>query len=150
MVELPSKYCAKHKEHEVEYKPRDANSVHRYNTVTRNRNESKTNQYAFYRTRQWVHLRQQALERDYYLCAYCKLSNIVTPAKTADHTVPVEVDANRKTDLDNLHVICSSCHTKKTRFEQTYYGTGEGNVLKNVRKIDDIELINKLMNRYSV
>lgn len=146
MVQLPKHYCEVHKDQEREYKPRDKTATHRYNTVVRNRDGNKSSQYQFYRTRRWVHLRQQALERDHYICQYCQLSGVITPAKTVDHIVPVEADQGLATKLENLAVVCPSCHTKKTRFEQRYYGTGNGNELKRVIKITNIELIARMMN----
>lgn len=144
MVAYELRYCKQHEYLAKEDKPKRDYS--RYNQVTRHKDENKSKQYAFYRTRKWVNLRKRALERDHYLCQYCRLSGVVTTAKTADHIVPVEADQGRATDLNNLAVVCSSCHTKKTKFEQRYYGTGNGRELRNVRPITDINLINKLMN----
>ena len=144
MVAYESRYCKQHEYLAKDDKPKRDYS--RYNQIERHKDENKSNQYAFYRTRQWVHLRQQALERDHYVCQYCRLSNVVTPAKTVDHIVPVEADQGLATKLDNLAVVCPSCHTKKTRWEQNYYGTGNGRELKAVRPITDIALINNLMN----
>ena len=145
MVAFDSRYCKRHQDLAMD-EPKPKRNNYHYNHHVRNRDENKSNQYAFYRTRQWVHLRQQALERDHYVCQYCRLSSVVTPAKTVDHIVPVEADQGLATKLDNLAVICPSCHTKKTRWEQGYYGTGNERELKAVRPIIDIALINKLMN----
>ncbi|WP_338029133.1 HNH endonuclease signature motif containing protein [Fructobacillus americanaquae] len=125
--------------------PKPKRDYSRYNQVTRHKDENKSNQYAFYRTRQWVHLRQQALERDHYVCQYCKLSGVVTPAKIVDHLVPVEADQRLAIKLDNLAVVCPSCHTKKTHWEQRWYGTGQDNTLRSVRPINDVKTINKMM-----
>ncbi|MCK8617545.1 HNH endonuclease [Fructobacillus sp. M158] len=143
MVDYESRYCKQHQHLADNEKPQRDYS--RYNQVTRHKDENKSKQYAFYRTRKWVNLRKRALECDHYLCQYCQLSGVVTPAKTVDHVVPVEADQGRATDLNNLAVVCPSCHTKKTKWEQAYYGTGNGRELRNVRPIDDLNLINKLM-----
>lgn len=121
--------------------------MHKYNTVTRNRNETKREQYSFYRTRQWSHLRQRVLDRDHYLCRYCQAIGKLTPnSKTVDHIVPVEAQPSSKDDIDNLAVICRQCHHKKTEWEQKHYGTGNGNTLKDVEPITDINQISMLMN----
>ncbi|GEO49678.1 hypothetical protein C5L29_001197 [Lactiplantibacillus pentosus] len=90
MVTFPDHYCQQHYEYEAEYlasrqrwaRSNDKQYTHKCNTVTRYRNEDKRQQYNFYRTRQWSHLRQRVLERDHYLCAYCKAQGAVTPAMT--------------------------------------------------------------------
>ena len=155
MVTFPDHYCQQHYEHEAEYlasrqrwaRGNDKQYTHKYNTVTRYRNEDKRQQYNFYRTRQWSHLRQQVLERDHYLCAYCKVQGVITPAKTADHIVPIEFDETLKANVDNLAVICGKCHRAKTEWEQSYYGTGQGNELQSVTPINDVSAIVVLMNK---
>lgn len=154
MVNFPDHYCQQHYEHEAEYlasrerwaRSHDKHYTHKYNTVTRYRNEDKRQQYNFYRTRQWSHLRQQALERDHYLCQYCKLQGKLTPAKTVDHLRPIEAFPNDKANINNLAVICGKCHRRKTDWEQRYYGTGQGNELKQVTPISDVSSIVVLMN----
>lgn len=152
MCLLPSHYCPEHIEHEAGYLARreqyqrSKQQQHRYNTQTRNRNETKKNQYAFYRTRQWVHLREQVLGRDNYVCQYCLANGRVTPAKTVDHIIPIEYDYDLKANVDNLAVICSSCHSLKTKWEQSYYGTGKGNELKNAQ---EISLIPEIIKRWN-
>jgi len=142
MVALPKHYCDKHADQEHEYVPRD---LHRYNTVTRKRNENKRAQYNFYRTKQWVNIRQRVLDEQHYLCQYCKCDGIVKQGKIVDHIVPIEASPNDKADISNLAVICSSCHTLKTKWEQQTYGTGKGNQLKQVSPIRSIAMINKFM-----
>ncbi|MGL0749762.1 HNH endonuclease [Secundilactobacillus paracollinoides] len=155
MVNFPDHYCQQHYEHEAEYlssrecwaRSHDKHYTHKYNTVTRNRDDTKRQQYNFYRTRQWAHLRQQVLDRDHYLCQYCKIIGKLTPnSKTVDHIVPVEAQPNSKADINNLVVTCRQCHHKKTIWEQTYYGTGNGNELTNADPIENIGEIVKLMN----
>lgn len=155
MVNFPDHYCQQHYEHEAEYlasrerwaRSHDKHYTHKYNTVTRNRDDTKRKQYNFYRTRQWSHLRQQVLERDHYLCAYCRVQGIITAAKTVDHIVPIEYDQAIKANVDNLAVICGKCHRLKTDWEQGYYGTGQGNELRQVAEITDVSAINVLMNK---
>ena len=155
MVTFPDHYCQQHYEHEAEYlasrqrwaRGTDKQYTHKYNTVTRYRNEDKRQQYNFYRTRQWSHLRQQVLERDHYLCAYCKVQGLITPAKTVDHIIPIEFDETLKANVVNLAVICGSCHRAKTDWEQSYYGTGQGNELQSVTPINDVSAIVVLMDK---
>lgn len=154
MVKFPDHYCSEHYEHEAEYladRQRWARShnqqyTHKYNTKTRNRNSIKREQYSFYKTKQWSHLRQYALERDHYLCRYCRVTGIVTPAKTVDHIIPIEYEAQSKADINNLAVICGKHHRIKTDWEQSYYGTGQGNSLKQVQTIKSVEAVMVLMN----
>ncbi|CAH1849939.1 hypothetical protein R078138_00028 [Convivina praedatoris] len=146
MVKLPKHYCEVHKDQEREYKPRDKTATHRYNTVVRNRDGNKSSQYQFYRTRQWVALRQATLNNQHYLCQYCKVQGRVTATKIVDHIVPIEVDQTLKANPSNLAVVCPSCHAAKTRWEQRYYGTGKDNWLKPVRATNNIAAIVKMMN----
>lgn len=145
MVELPKHYCKQHANQEREYVPRDKQSVHRYNTVIRNRDDNKRQQYNFYRTRRWVHLRQRVLEEQHYLCQYCKADGRVTQGKTVDHVRPLELFPNDGASIENLSVICGSCHTLKTKWEQRYYGSGKGNTPTGNKPVDDIRTINRMM-----
>ena len=151
MVQLPNHYCAKHHEHEAEYlanrqrwaRAHSKQYQHKYNNVTRYRNDTKSKQYQFYKTRIWSVLRQQALDRDHYVCQYCGQPN----SKTVDHIVPIEYDQQRMASIDNLATICRECHRKKTQWEQSYYGTGQGNQLKSVPEVRNIFEIKKLFSK---
>ena len=148
MVQLPHHYCKQHFEHEAEYlanRQRWARAhvkyyQHKYNHVTRYRNDTKSTQYEFYRTTTWVRLRQQVLDRDHYVCQYCGQPN----SRTVDHIVPIEYDQQRMASIDNLATICRKCHHKKTQWEQSYYGTGKDNQLKRVPEILKISKIKKI------
>lgn len=155
MVAYPNHYCAIHFEHEAEYlanrqrwaRTREKDYQRRYNRMNRRRSEQKIEQYNFYRTREWSQLRHLALERDHYLCQYCKVQGIITPAKTVDHIVPIEYAPQLSSELENLADACGTCHRLKTDWEQKYYGTGKGNELKRVRMIKDIGKIVQLMTK---
>lgn len=158
MVEFPNHYCSEHFEHEAEYlakrqkwaRSHDLKYTHKYNIVSRNRNPNKTNQYQFYRSKQWVVLRRQVLERDNYLCQYCKAQGQFTPnSRTVDHIVPIEVDSSMQANLANLVTTCRNCHRIKTAWEQSYYGTGQENALKDVKEIADIQAIVILMQKHN-
>lgn len=149
MVRHPNHYCREHFEHEAEYlenrarwaRARDRLYTHKYNTVTRNRDNNKSDQYKFYRSRTWVQLRKTVLHRDNFLCQYCKAMGKVTPGDTVDHTVPIEYDNKLRDNPDNLATICPACHRLKTDWEQDYYGTGQGKQLKRVAEQHTIKEI---------
>ena len=149
MVKLPDHYCKKHFQYEAEYiakrqrwaRAHEKHYQRKYNHVTRNRNQLKTDQYKFYHTKMWADLRQQVLSQHHYVCSYCGKPN----SKTVDHIVPIEYDPKLKAAITNLTVICRDCHRLKTAWEQDYYGTGEGNALKHVPEIHDVQTIADLM-----
>lgn len=148
---MPNYYCAKHIEHEVEYRAERekyrkrqssrATTWH-YNHVTRYRNSVKSEQNKFYHSRKWQSLRALVLQRDFSLCGYCRINS----GNIVDNIVPIEWDQSKMKNVDNLVTCCRDCHAKKTRWEQNYYGTGLHNSLKDVPAITDTKLINKLMN----
>lgn len=151
MAKLPDHYCKQHYAHEAEYlanRQRWSRShhnrlrQHRYNAIARNRNDTKREQYEFYQSRQWQSLRRQVLDRDHYICQYCGQPN----SKTVDHVVPIEYNQDLMINIDNLATICRKCHKHKTDWEQRYYGTGQGNDLKQVAEVHDTEEISQLMN----
>lgn len=151
MVQLPDHYCAKHYEHEAAYianRQRWARShskqyQHRYNHVTRYRNNIKSEQYNFYRTATWSRLRQQVLDRDHYVCQYCGQPN----SKTVDHIVPIEYDSTCKANISNLATICRQCHRLKTKWEQSYYGTGQGHHRQDVAEVKDVSTVSRLIKK---
>lgn len=153
MVQFPHYYCDEHIDQEADYlasrqkwaRSHTKTYQHHYNTITRNRDTTKRDQYNFYRTRQWVHLRQTVLDRDHYICRYCGQPN----SKTVDHIIPIEFDPALKADEDNLAVVCRNCHKMKTNWEQDYYGTGIDNELKDVEPITDIRTIRRLIHQHS-
>ncbi|WP_270621843.1 HNH endonuclease [Weissella viridescens] len=141
-------YCDDHRDLEEADKNRhDKYMAQRYNKQTRNRNETKQEQTSFYRTKQWVELRKVVLNRDSYLCQYCAAQGRVTPAKVVDHIVPIEYDVDRKADVENLAIICGRCHSKKTTWEQSYYGTGTQQTKHSVPKIKSVAAIAKLIEK---
>jgi Restriction endonuclease len=163
MVQFPNHYCPKHFEHEAQYlanrqrwarkhseqyKHKEKQYNHYYNTVTRNRNDNRSEQYKFYRSKQWVDLRQSVLNHDHYLCQYCKVIGKLTPnSKTVDHIIPIAFDHKLMASSRNLATICNKCHRLKTKWEQEYYGTGQGMEMKNVPEISEISKIVLLMHQ---
>lgn len=142
MVKYPNHYCTKHFEHEAEYlanrqrwaRAHGKQYQRKYNTVTRYRNDTKSKQYNFYRTRQWQELRQRTLDRDHYICQYCGQPN----SKTVDHIVPIEFDQSLMASIDNLATTCRRCHRKKTKWEEKHYGTGINGEKQNVPEMHRI------------
>lgn len=154
LAEEPNHYCSMHIEHEAEYQAKrkqwnvkhTSQYYHKYNKTQRVRNDTKREQDKFYRNKQWKNgLRPAVLERDNYLCQYCKANGRMTPGKIVDHIIPYEFDPSKRDDLSNLATICAACHTGKTHWEQEYYGTGAGNELKNVAAMPDIKYLPDFM-----
>lgn len=148
---VPNHYCKQHMQYEEDYrKQRERYRQHttnkattwRYNHVTRYRNDVKAEQNRFYHSKEWTSLRQVVMQRDFHVCQYCR----VNAGNIVDHIVPIEYDQATMKDINNLVTCCRDCHAKKTRWEQSYYGTGLHNSLKDVPAIMDVELIDKLMN----
>ena len=75
----------------------------------------KTNNDAFYKSKEWRTLRLEALQRDSYLCQECKKRGIVTPADTVHHIKPLRVDDSRALQLSNLETVCGPCHNRLHR-----------------------------------
>lgn len=104
-----------------------------------NMNRMKSEQNKFYHTKQWRSIREIALRRDSYLCQYCLNHKRVKTGNIGDHIVPYEVEPENRTNLANIAIACSKCHTAKTKWEQLYYGTGAGNTLKRVIPIRNVK-----------
>ena len=75
----------------------------------------KTNNNAFYHSKEWRILRAAALERDGYMCQECKKRGVVTPATTVHHIKPLRIDSAKELKLSNLETICGACHNKLHR-----------------------------------
>lgn len=155
MCIIPMHYCEKHKALEKEYlqsrkkwQARSKSKQHIYNTVTRFRNDVKTEQYLFYRSKEWQDLRLAILKRDYYLCRYCLLHKTITPAKTVDHTIPIEVEPKFKDNPKNLETICRKCHHLKTEWEKHYYfADGHHAAIPIRQEIQDFKKVDLLMRK---
>nr|WP_249192650.1 HNH endonuclease signature motif containing protein [Weissella minor] len=68
-------------------------------------------------------------------------------SKVVDHIVPIEYDVERKADVENLAIICGRCHSKKTAWEQQYYGTGTQQTKQSVPEIKSVAAIVKLIEK---
>lgn len=153
MCAIPHWYCPKHIDQEAAYlanrerwaRGHDADYQHKYNTVTRNRNTAKSEQYKFYQSKQWKELRRLVLDRDSHLDQYAKAVGIIRPGNTVDHCIPYEVAPEIHDHADNLVTCSPETHKLKTKWEQEYYGTGIGNKHTNATPISDIGTIAKLI-----
>lgn len=70
------------------------------------------NQFA-QRDKRWRALRFQALRRDNWQCVQCGSKHRLE----VDHIQAVRFRPDLAFSLDNLQVLCASCHTRKTRIE---------------------------------
>lgn len=72
--------------------------------------------YSFYHSSDWALAREQALQRDGYLCQHCLRQGVETPATMVHHIVELTprniTDPNVATNLSNLVSLCDLCHKK--------------------------------------
>lgn len=80
-----------------------------------NKRQYKTNNDAFYKSKEWKFLRLEALQRDNYLCVECLKNGKITPADTVHHIKPLRIDQTGAEDLNNLETVCRACHNKLHR-----------------------------------
>lgn len=69
----------------------------------------------FYQSTAWRKLRKVKLEQD-PLCEECLKKGIHTPAKVADHIVPIN-QGGAALDIANLQSLCDRCHNVKSAKE---------------------------------
>ena len=84
---------------------------------------------SFYNSRKWKSLKDKVWSRDEFTCQICKekgkLHFLQRGTKdirfqgTVDHIVPR--NAGGSDELDNLRLIGSSCHAKKSNKDKKYY-----------------------------
>lgn len=71
----------------------------------------------FYRSGEWHRLRDAVLQRDNYECQECKRNGKLTTRHDdileVDHIKTVEEHPELATDMNNMQVLCKSCHNKK-------------------------------------
>ena len=82
--------------------------------MTSYRSSKKVDPY--YLTPEWEALRRQVLKRDNYICNHCGVKCLGKkrnkPSPHVDHTIPRKEGG--KDTLDNLRLLCHSCHSKTT------------------------------------
>jgi len=84
----------------------------RYNQEVRQNRRNK--EYtAFYNSTLWRKLRVQVLIRDNYLCQHCLAGGVVNDKDLiVHHIVELKDDWSKRLDMENLEVVCISCHNK--------------------------------------
>lgn len=73
--------------------------------------DSKYNK--FYKSKEWIKVRQVAISRDHALCKDCLAKNTITSYNTVHHIIPIKEDWSKKLDIDNLICLCESCHRRR-------------------------------------
>lgn len=105
-VELPERYCKKHK----------GESDKTYNREIRF-NKDNRRYAAFYASSQWKHARIAQLAKQ-PLCEVCLQAGKVTKATIVHHKTEVREDWERRLDPDNLESICQTCHNQLHKTKQ--------------------------------
>ncbi|PGB51835.1 HNH endonuclease [Bacillus anthracis] len=108
------RYCEEHRYKEKETQ-QDKNRY--YDRFKRDKEST-----AFYRSKAWERLREQALMRDKGLCLQCKNNRKIKVADMVDHIIPIKVDPSVKLKLENLQSLCNPCHNRKTAEDKKKYG----------------------------
>lgn len=84
----------------------------RYNSQVRRNRENQV-YTAFYNSTVWRKTREQVLIRDNYLCQRCLAQGVITSdSLIVHHKVELKRDWSKRLDMDNLEVVCFSCHNK--------------------------------------
>lgn len=68
---------------------------------------------AFYKSRQWLRLRKQFLNR-YPFCTECKKEKNLVPAQVVDHIIPLQKNYLLRWTWSNLQGLCIRHHNQKT------------------------------------
>lgn len=68
----------------------------------------------FYRSKQWLSVRQQVLDRDNYIDQYELVENDrIIPGNTVHHIIPLRERWDLRADIRNLEVISKSNHNRE-------------------------------------
>lgn len=76
---------------------------------------------AFYNSKEWQLLREQALLRDLGLCQHCLPKDKIQLAEEVDHILPIKFYWEHRLTLDNLQSLCNTCHRVKTAEDKKKY-----------------------------
>jgi 5-methylcytosine-specific restriction enzyme A len=77
--------------------------------------------HRFYRSKQWLAVRQAHLRHE-PLCRACKAAGRIVPGYAVDHIVPI-ADGGARLDEANLQSLCAACHSRKSLGERPVGGT---------------------------
>lgn len=70
----------------------------------------------FYNSKEWKKIRKRVKRRDKGLCLYCLLvNNVISTGDLVHHIVEEKEDKSLRLELDNLIMLCSSCHNEVHR-----------------------------------
>lgn len=100
------KYCEEHKQASSENQ--------KY--YDRHQRDKKSN--SFYKSWSWRKARGIVIARDNGLCQQCLKEERIVPGVIVDHITPLKQDWSKRLALDNLWLLCQSCHNKKTGRER--------------------------------
>jgi 5-methylcytosine-specific restriction enzyme A len=64
----------------------------------------------FYKSREWLALRQIALQRDHFECQRCKANGKYHKAECVHHKKEVKPYPHLALSLSNLMCLCNACH----------------------------------------
>lgn len=103
-------YCEQHK-------TTKADNNQYYDKYQRNKKHDR-----FYHSASWIKCRDYIKIRDNGLCQHCKNEKRIAVGVLVDHIIPLSMDWNKRLDEDNLQLLCTSCHNKKTNEDIQKYG----------------------------
>lgn len=66
----------------------------------------------FYKSKEWMELRQKALKRDNFECQMCKDAGRYHRAENVHHLKEVKTHPHLALTLSNLQCLCIKCHNK--------------------------------------
>lgn len=107
------KYCSEHQAL-ISQERKDRHAL--YDKYKR---DKKTEE--FYKSGEWIIVRQQALIRDKGLCQECLKNKMISIATEVDHIIPIKVRWDLRLKLDNLRSLCHKCHMAKTAEDKRIY-----------------------------
>ena len=97
----------------------------RYCTACQAKSQNNARQYdrrirdkrsaAFYKSAEWMRIRDFCLHRDGYMCQECRKKGVVTAATEVHHIVPLRHDWSMRADASNLVSLCHKHHMEVER-----------------------------------
>ncbi|MGQ7276626.1 HNH endonuclease [Brevibacillus thermoruber] len=114
LVDVGQIYCDKHKRQaKLNKHARDK----QYDLHKRDKKAA-----AFYKSKEWLAIREQALVRDNYLCQDCLEEKRFKKADVVDHIKPIKWFWELRLVLSNLRSLCHRHHNQKTAKDKKIYG----------------------------